>query len=444
MKQLLLIAYYFPPLGGGGVQRPLQWVRHLPAQGWMPTVLTVEAGYWSSRDEGGLARIPPEVRVVRTPYISAVSLRERARKLLPARSTENALAPENGTTPERSALRRGIVDAAKPLWQTPDEFFGWYPFAVRAARRLLAAQRFHAVLTTAPPFTCHWIGRNLRMRGGPPWVCDFRDAWTRMPNYPHTNPVQLAIERSMERAVLRRADCILTTTEPTARDFAKIHPPIAQRTHVIPNGYDPELFDFSRPSSYQRGEKLRFVFTGTQLLGQDVGRFVGSLREWIGNDREKTESVRISYAGSEGDALRQAAGDAAELIEDLGYLPNLDVASLQQCADVLLYVGYDPDASRSVVPGKLYEYLAARRPMLAITHPGPAARWIERAGAGWVVQPDSSESLHATLDRIWAAWKNNALSCESDLEWIEAQFSRARQSAALARILDTLSPLAAP
>ncbi|MCB0221700.1 MAG: glycosyltransferase, partial [Chrysiogenetes bacterium] len=383
MKQLLLIAYYFPPLGGGGVQRPLQWVRHLPAQGWMPTVLTVEAGYWSSRDESGLARIPPEVRVVRTPYISAVSLRERARKLLPARSTENALAPENDAAPERSALRRGIVDAVKPLWQTPDEFFGWYPFAVRAARRLLSEQRFHAVLTTAPPFTCHWIGRNLRMRGGPPWVCDFRDAWTRMPDYPHTNPLQLAIERSMEHAVLRRADCILTTTEPTARDFAEIHPPIAPRTHVIPNGYDPELYDFSGPDLYQRCEKLRFVFTGTQLLGQDLARFAQSLRTWIGTDSEKAASVRVTYAGSEGSALKSAAGDATALIEELGYLPNLEIAPLQQRADVLLYLGYEPNACESVVPGKLYEYLAARRPVLALTHPGPAAQWIERARAGW-------------------------------------------------------------
>ena len=86
----------------------------------------------------------------------------------------------------------------------------------------------------------------------------------------------------------------------------------------------------------------------------------------------------------------------------------------------------------------------ARRPVLALTHPGPAAQWIERARAGWVVQPDADDALFAALDRIWAAWKSDALSCESDLEWIEARFSRARQSAALARILDTLSPLAAP
>ena len=262
-----------------------------------------------------------------------------------------------------------------------------------------------------------------------------------MPDYPHTNPVQLAIERGMERAVLRSADCILTTTEPTAAGFAEIHPPIAGRTHVIPNGYDPELFDFSQPSNYRRSEKLRFVFTGTQLLGQNVGHFAGSLREWIGNDREKAESVRISYAGSEGDALKQAAGDAVDLIEDLGYLPNREIAALQQRADVLLYLGYDSAACASVVPGKLYEYLAARRPLLAITHPGPAAQWIERARAGWIVPPDSSETLHASLDRIWAAWKGDTLGCESDLEWIEARFSRKCQSVALAGILDRLSPL---
>ena len=325
MKHVLLIAYYFPPLGGGGVQRPLQWVRHLPAQGWMPTVLTVEAGYWSSRDETGLSRIPPEVRVVRTPYLSAVSLREQARRLLPARSPENIEAPSPETAPERSALRRNIVEAIKPLWQTPDEFFGWYPFAVRAARRLLAEQRFHALLTTAPPYTCHWIGRNLRRNGGPPWVCDFRDAWTRMPEYPHTNPVQLAIERRMERAVLRSADCILTTTEPTAHDFAEIHPPIAQRTHVIPNGYDPELFDFSQPPVYQRGEKLRFLFSGTQLYGQNVTRFLESISAWCDADTEKRGAVRLCYAGPEGEVVVEAARELGvdDLLENLGYLSNL-------------------------------------------------------------------------------------------------------------------------
>ncbi|MEW6778148.1 MAG: glycosyl transferase family 1, partial [Bdellovibrionota bacterium] len=83
MKKVLIIAYYFPPLGGGGVQRPLQWVRYLPENGWLPTVLTVEEGYWSSRDEEGLRRIPPEVRVIRTPYLSAVTLRNRLLKTSP-------------------------------------------------------------------------------------------------------------------------------------------------------------------------------------------------------------------------------------------------------------------------------------------------------------------------------------------------------------------------
>lgn len=443
MKRVLLIAYYFPPLGGGGVQRPLQWARHLPPQGWLPTVLTVETGYWSSRDESGLARIPSDVEVVRTPFISAVTLRERARKLLPGRhDTWQARAQPAG---EQAAptLRSRMVEAVKPLWQTPDEFFGWYPFAVREAKKLLEARRFDAVITTAPPFTCHWIGRRLRKDGGPPWVCDFRDAWTRMPEYPHTNPVQLAIERRMERAVLKCADRILTTTEPTAADFAEIYPPIGARTHVLPNGYDPDLFDFSKPSPYTKGDKLRFVFSGTQLLGQSIERFLAALGGWVIKHPDASPQVELVYAGPEGDRVKQAAErtGTSELVSSLGYLPHREVVQLQQSADVLLYLGYSPEACSSVVPGKLYEYLAARRPLLALTHPGPSAQRIERARAGWVVDPESEEMLHRTLDEIRQRWREGTLTCEGDLGWIERHFSRKRQSEQLAAILNELSPL---
>ena len=434
MRRVLLVTYYFPPLGGGGVQRPLQWVRELPAHGWLPTVLTVESGYWSSRDEAGLARIPPEIEVVRTPFLSAVTIRERMR----GGGGAATLAP--ATAPERSALRRAVVDAVKPLWQTPDEFLGWYPYAVRAGRKLLAAQRFDAILSTAPPFTTHLIGRALRKSSGLPWVTDFRDAWTRMPEYPHTNRIQLAIERAMERRVLTAADRILTTTEPTARDFAEILPSVAEKSHVIPNGYDPALFDFSAPSPYERGEKLRLLFTGTQLYGQHVARFLQSLASWCGNDAEKRDAVRLVYAGPESNAVRRAAtaSRSSNLLEDMGYLTNTELAEVQMRADVLLLIGYDRISNEKILPGKIFEYLGARRPILCLSHPGPRAQIVAESGAGIVASPDDPAALMAALDGIWREWRENRLDCGSDLVWIESRFSRARQAGALAGVLNSL------
>lgn len=434
-KKVLLIAYYFPPLGGGGVQRPLQWTRLLPAHGWQPTVLTVEGGYWSSYDEAGLARLPAGLRVIRTPLFTAVGLRNR---MLGRRVASAPTGTQPDTPTPRSGFRRAVVDRIKPLWQTPDEFFGWYPFAVRAAGALLGQERFDAILSTAPPWTAHWIGRRLRREFGIPWIADFRDAWTQMPGYPHKNPLQLAIERRMERAVLERADRVIATTEPTRAGLVELAPRLAARSAVIANGYDPALYRLHGPTSCEPGEHFRLLFTGTLLLGQDVGKFIDLLTIWIGADAEKRQRVRLAYAGPESEAVLRAARryDAEGLIEDHGYVSHHESARLQRQADVLLSICYDDRTATSVLPGKIPEYLAARRPILCVSGPGPRTEIIERAGAGVVVHPEDREGVVDALESCWRQWKRGALEVDSDLEWIEAHFSRERQVERLAGLLE--------
>ncbi|MEW6777146.1 MAG: glycosyltransferase, partial [Bdellovibrionota bacterium] len=316
-------------------------------------------------------------------------------------------------------------------------FLGWYPYAVRAGRRLLSEEKFDAVLTTAPPFTVHWIGRALRKGGGPPWIADFRDAWTKMPGYDH-NALQLAIERPMEKSVLRRANHVLATTEPTAREFLEIDPSLAGKISTIPNGYDPAAYECLPP--YQKGQRLRLAFTGTRFFGQDVGKFLESLNGWASGRRR--DEIRLAYAGPDSADLKAAAKNtpAGELLETQGYLSHGATAAFQRQSDVLVLPLYDDFSSHRFLPGKLFEYLASGRPILCIANPGSeSAKIVSRAKAGWVVSPGDETALRERLDKIWSDWEAGRLETSSDAAWIEENFSRPRQTARLAQILSMVS-----
>jgi glycosyltransferase involved in cell wall biosynthesis len=274
----------------------------------------------------------------------------------------------------------------------------WAPFAFREARRLLREQSFDCVITTSPPESAHLVGLMLGRRR-PPWVADFRDGWCFEPYMVRFRTKgALAVDRWFERRVAAAADFTVGVTRPIAEDLSSR---LGARARWVSNGWDPATGDAAeaRPSpTVVDDSRLRLVYTG-QLWGPR-GRtpepFFRALKA-AASDADGPPP-RLVHAGTlvPEDRMLIARTGVSELVEHVGLLDRADVIALQRSADVLVLItSQDP----SQATGKLFEYLCAGKPILALADGNEAERLVRETGTGVVVPPDDVDAIADALRR---------------------------------------------
>lgn len=172
MRRVLVVAYYFPPSGGPGVQRVLKMVRYLPQFGWESVVLTVRDGTYPARDESLLAEVPPQVHIERTPIVEPYALYRRIT------GTKQPIDIAVLTDRRTAGWKQRLAEWIRATFFIPDARIGWLPSAVRAGRSLIERLGISMLYTSSPPYTCALIGRALKRRSALPWVMELRDPWT--------------------------------------------------------------------------------------------------------------------------------------------------------------------------------------------------------------------------------------------------------------------------
>jgi glycosyltransferase involved in cell wall biosynthesis len=391
----LIVSFYFPPAGGGGVQRPLKLAQYLPALGIETHVLAPDDPRWVHRDDG--LRLPTQAWVHRARY----------------------LGPSGGSPAEVLRGTAGLERAAKQVrllgrrLLVPDESVGWNVTAVPAAIRLVREHGIDWVITTSPPGSVHLVGAATQRATGARWLADLRDSLTFHPHRRADTAATKAKERlrgSVARLVARRADAISCVSEAIADEMRALTPRGPVR--AIANGSD---FDDFAGLDYHPAGRMRITHTGSffgkrdprpflqalQSSGLDVvARFVGDFRA---SDRDWAETLSL--------------GDRLELIP---YAPRATSLALQRDSEALLLL--IPDAGgrgRGVLSGKVFEYLAAGRPILAVVPPdGAAAELLRAVGAGPVVAPDDIDGIRAALESLHARFANGGLPDVSlDEDW---------------------------
>ena len=385
--KVLLVTMYFPPAGGGGVQRPLKTATHLPSLGIETHVLAPDDPKWLHRDEE-LAP-PTQAFVHRARYLGP-----RAR--LPSEELHGLEGPDRLLAQARLAYRRVLL---------PDASVTWLPTAVPAAVWLVRRERIDAVLTTSPPYSMNLIGASVKRLTGIPWVADLRDAVLGNADRRFELAAVRAKERALERVVrlvARAADGVVAVSEPIADEVRRFDP--AGEVRVIPNGCD---FDDFAGLEYRPGDRFRVTHTGSFFgkrnprpflealagsgLDDVVARFVGDFRsadrEWVGS---------LGLGGR---------------LELLPYVPHRRALELQRDSEANLLLLPEAAGRGRVVPsGKIFEYLAAERPILAAVPPdGAAADLIRETGAGIVVAPDDKRGLREALLGLHARWRAGKL-----------------------------------
>ncbi len=405
--KVLLVSFFFPPTGGGGLPRALKFAEHLPELGIETHVLAPERSRWIYSDA--------------TPEPAAAHV-HRARFLGPkGRRAGDEL---YGRTGLDRVLRKTALLPRRLL--VPDEHVAWNLTAIPAAVRIARREGIDVVLTSSPPSSLHFVGAAVKQATGARWVADLRDSMLANPDRRTESPLvrgKERTERTVARLVARQADSIVVAAESIGAEMERLRP--RGRVLTVANGCD---FDDFAGLEYRPGERFRITHTGTFLGRRDAQPFLRALETC---DQEVTARFVGDFRPADREWVdRKGLNGKIELHP---WVSRQRALELQRDSEALLLLL--PKAGRrgaGVLSAKLFEYLAARRPILAAVPPeGSAAELVRRTGAGVVAPPDDAEAIGAALAGLVSKWQAGTLVGPEE----RPELSRHRRAEELAELL---------
>lgn len=390
MKKVLIITYYFPPSGGPGVQRVLKFVKYLPDFGWQPVVLTVQDGDFPARDESLLAEIPPHATVYRTKIFEPYRLYRRLTGK-PANAPVDVENIPRGSG--RKPIAQSVAEFIRATFFIPDARVGWFPYAVAQGREIIEREKIDAIYSSSPPYTTAIIARHLHRATKIPWVAGFRDPWTGFLSTPNRWFLPRAIDRSMEYAVLRDATLVEAAWRGILKDMMQKYPEIpCTKFFYLPNGFDSA--DYPNNAALLR-DRFTVTYTGSMYGVRNPKSFLQAVGELVSEGKIDQAKIRLKFIGRFGSEVQEmfASSSVRGAIEVVSYLPHSEsVRELLRASALLLIVDETKD-SAEIVPGKVFEYLGARRPIIALAPRGAVAELLEETRAGFVAPNHDIEAI---------------------------------------------------
>ena len=406
-RRVLMLAYFFPPLGGGGVQRTLKHVKYLPDAGFDAIVLTTRSGWSPERDPTLAEDVRPGTVVIRAPE-------------LPLRLVKWGLG---------GALRRARLPAHLTSYVGwPDEMVGWVPGATWHALRAVRRYRPEVLYSTHSPASAHLVALIVSRATGIPWVADFRDAWTRNPQGERVARPFAGLSARLERAVVKRASYLVVVDESVELlevDFDH------SRLVVIRNGVDPE--DVPPMQARTRGARFRISYVGALYGERNAAPVFAALRALVDRNVIDESNLELRIVGS------AALGDDVNIerlpVAWIGYVDHGAAISEMAAADVLLF--YAPALNRAP-SGKVYEYLVSGRPILCVAGSDNFAfQLVQELGAGYCAQPGDLTAIEDAIERMYVSWKDGKLEISPEVRAETLRrFSREALARELAAVLD--------
>lgn len=394
MKKILIVSYVFPPAGGITVQRALSFAKYLPANGFEVHVLTAGNAAVPVLDPGLLKHIPPEVRVHRsfTPELPYY-LRKKIWSLLAPRPS-SPQAPKESASPATPGLRSRIMAGIKQRF-SPDPEIVWVPFALRRARKIVRQYGVEYVLVTAPPFSSFLIGCGLK-REFPQikFISDFRDEWLRFYltefEFLKTPGTRRKAE-TIERETVERSDLVVAVTASSLNEIRSRYPEQPDsKFALVSNGYDPEAFRDFRPRPHGTG-KIVVTHAGTVYKSSSPRYYLDALDALPEEIRARFETRFVGRITPEEQPFLENRKSEIKL---LGNVPQAQALRYMEETDYLLLTMTN-DYS---LPGKLFEYLATGKRILAFSPAGGEAdRILKETGAGWCAECEDKSMARRML-----------------------------------------------
>jgi galactitol-specific phosphotransferase system IIB component len=356
-KKILIITYYWPPAGGPGVQRWLKFVKYLPDFGFQPIVYIPENPSYPIIDENLLSEVSNQAVILRNkivePYQWASFLSKNKTTKISA-----------GIIPNKK--KQTFLDQFL-LWIRgnifiPDARFLWVKPSVKYLEKYLSENGITTIITSGPPHSLHLIGLELKRKLNVKWVADFRDPWTTIGYHKALKLSEFAASKhkQLESKVLKTADLILVTSPTTRAEFKQI---TSKPIEVITNGYDIEKI-----GNQILDKKFSLAHIGSFLSERNPRILWESISELIRENSLFASHFQLKLIG----AVSQEVLDSIALFQlqnyvlNLGYVSHDEAIIHQKKSQVLLLIEIDSEDTKSIIPGKLFEYMVSERPIIGV------------------------------------------------------------------------------
>ncbi len=393
MKKILIITYYWPPSGGAGVQRWLKFTKYMPEFGIQPVVLTVDptAASYAQIDNSLQKDIAESTIVYRTKTFEFYNLYKRltGKKEIPYGGFANE---------EKESFLQKIAKIVRGNFFLPDPRKGWNRYAFQKAIELIREHNIETVITTSPPHSTQLIGLKLKKKLGMNWIADLRDPWTNIYYYKELRHSTLAkrIDKKLELKVLENADKLITVSQDVKRIFEeKLKRSSDSKFLVVPNGYDED--DFKHEVKVAN-DKFVITYTGTISETYNIDGFLGVLSGLSQDDRKK---VLLRFVGKVPTSIiKNIEAKIPDIELDLvGYVDHQKSIEYLLQSSLQLLVIPKVENNKGIITGKFFEYLASRKPILAIgPKGGDLENLIEETKCGQLFEYDDMNGMKKMID----------------------------------------------
>ena len=431
-NKVLIITYYWPPSGGPGVQRVLKFSKYLPEFGWDVIVLTVKRGSYPYIDESLVKEINEPTIVYKSKNLEPIQLYKR----FVGMKDEDPISV--ATIGDKNAsFRKKIANIVRLNLFIPDAKVGWVFGGVKKGLQIIKEYKPAVIISSSPPPTVHLIAQKLAKRTGIKWIADFRDPWTNIYHYDRSKRLAFFkhIDQRLETRVLKDCDVVLHSSM-SMRNSLLIRS--SKRSITLLNGFDPQ--DFSSSNENLSFDKFTIAYAGRMSSfanPQNLFAAIDKMDSTYPDFRDKFQLLFMGNIANEIWSSIQKRKWSAQS-KNLGHIPHRDCLQNVIRSHMLLLVTPDTKKNHSIIPSKIYEYIAAQRFILSI---GPVNSdtntLLEKAHAGKTVEYSDFNSTYTILETRYLNWLKGDFQLPNSDKL--HRFSRREQSMQLSQILDEIS-----
>jgi len=433
MKRVLIITYYWPPSGGSGVQRWLKMSKYLPENGWQPVIYTAEDAEYPVEDKSLEKDVTPEAEIIRRPIVEPYTF---YKKFLGIKKGEKVKAGFINERVQKTGWKESLSVWLRGNLFIPDARCWWIRPSVRYLSKYLKEHPVDAIISTGPPHSMHLIAKALHAKFNIPWVADFRDPWTEVFYFDSLKLTRCSIKKhkKLENQVITEADKVVAVSWHEAKDFEALG---AKNVEVITNGYDEECLCETLKTI--DNEHFTVSYTGV-LLPNESFVIWDAFKELCEENSEFDKVLKINLIGHIDASVKDYVSKKglSDKVTNVEYMQHLQVLEYQRKSDLLLLLIPRAKKAECILTGKLFEYLASGRPILAVgPEGGDAAKVLSETRCGAAADYDDKAKMKEIILEYFNKSKDNqSITIEKDEV---AKYSRRNLTKDYVRLLNDIT-----